>query len=73
MKKPEYDAVNPLWIRGREWGMAEERDLILTFLRTDLARFASGTDFGNEPDYDRGVRIAYSMIIQQIALVDELI
>ena len=36
MKEPaSYDVVNPLWLRGREYGVAEERERIIALLEEE--------------------------------------
>lgn len=44
MEKPgEYDVVHPIWQRGRDWGIQEERKRIIALLLDD----ANGYDAMN--------------------------
>jgi hypothetical protein len=67
MQEPaSYDVVNPLWLRGREYGIAEERESILDSLRIELEAFAKIYE-RDEDDFSRGVRVALERVIQEIA------
>lgn len=64
MEEPkQYDIVNPLWQRGRAWGIAEEREQILEMVRSNLEAAATVLTDG---DFATGVRVALERIIQKI-------
>lgn len=65
MEQPgEYDIVHPIWLRGREYGIAEEREQILELLRSQLE--ASAKVIYAQNGFARGVRVALEQIIQEI-------
>jgi hypothetical protein len=69
---PTYDAVHPIWIRGREWGIAEERQRIIERLQYVMESYKGfdSTEPGRE--FDSGVRQALTVLIQELSFADEL-